>query len=702
MNRPKAFFSPASAIRAWIWVGFCVSLLPRCVQASPTPPLRQIPLADARWTRGFWAERQEICRTSTIPALWSIMNGTNHSHFLQNFRIAAGLAEGRRRGASFNDGDFYKWLEAASASLARTNDPRVERWIEESIEIIGKAQRADGCLQTRVLLREKPGAGSTFQNPLDFELYNLGHLFTAACVHHRVTGRTNLLAVAAKAAGFLRESTREPLPEAIRAAICPSHYMGLVELSRETGDNRYLELAKKLFSLRGRFAGGTDDNQDRMPFDQQTNAAGHAVRANYLYAGAADLFLETGDATLWRPLETIWTNVVLEKMYVTGGCGALYDGASPEGAKDQNSITRVHQAYGRNYQLPNLAAHSETCANIGNVLWNWRMFLATGEAKFMEVVELALYNSVLSGMDLSGTNFFYINPLRSLEPMPADLRWPRRRVPFLSSFCCPPNLARTIAEVNGLAFARSAEAIWVNLYGSNALETELSPGHRVVLQQDTEYPWNGKILLTVRQCDADPFALNLRIPGWTKGATLRVNGSQTNLALNPGAYVELRRRWVAGDQVELDLPMPAVLLQANPRVEETLNQVAVRRGPLIYCLETADLPQAQLKARNPATAPAERIPARERDVSIMNIAVPADSDLVARFDRNLLGGVAVIDATGFISKTASWDNQLYRELQPLSPTLTTLRFIPYFAWGNRRSGEMSVWIPLAPTRLKND
>ncbi|HXU79517.1 MAG TPA: beta-L-arabinofuranosidase domain-containing protein, partial [Methylomirabilota bacterium] len=520
------------------------------------------------------------------------------------------------------------------------------------------------------------------------------------CVHHRVTGRTNLLTIAAKAAGFLSESTREPLPEAIRAAVCPSHYMGLVELWRETGDRHYLELGMKLFSLRGRDAGGTDDNQDRLPFEEQTNAVGHAVRANYLYAGAADFFLETGDVALWRPLPPLWTNVVLEKMYVTGGCGALYDGASPDGAKDQKSISRVHQAYGREYQLPNLTAHSETCANIGNVVWNWRMFLATGEAKFMDVVELALYNSVLSGMDLSGTNFCYVNPLRSLAPAPVDLRWPHRRVPFLSSFCCPPNLARTIAEVNGLAFARSTGAIWVNLYGAGTLETDLSPGHRVILQQETDYPWNGRIMLTVKQCNGDPFALNLRIPGWAPAAALRLNGSHTDLALSPGTYVELRRRWVPGDRVELDLPMPAVLLQANPRVEETLNQVAVRRGPLVYCLETADLP-AQLKPGNPAASAAGRITGGDRDVSILNVVVPADADLVARFDRNFLGGVVVIDATGSVSKPSSWTNQLYRELQRASPALTTLHFIPYLAWGNRSPGDMSVWLPLAPARVKN-
>src|SRR5258708_5385649 len=211
-------------------------------------------------------------------------------------------------------------------------------------------------------------------------------------------------------------------------------------------------------------------------------------------------------------------------MYITGGCGALFDGASPDGAKDQKTITRVHQAYGRNYQLPNLTAHNETCANIGNVLWNWRMFLASGEARFMDVVELALYNSVLSGASLDGTNFFYVNPLRTLDTLPTELRWPRTRVPFLSSFCCPPNLARTLAEVGCYACAKSEGAIWINLYGGSTLKTTLPDGQTVTLTQETEYPWNGRVRLTINECGTKEFALRLRIPGWARGAALRLNG----------------------------------------------------------------------------------------------------------------------------------------------------------------------------------
>ena len=242
----------------------------------------------------------------------------------------------------------------------------------------------------------------------------------------------------------------------------------------------------------------------------------------------------------------------------------------------------------------------------------------------------------------------------------------------------------------------------MNLYGASTLDTELSPGHRVVLQQGSEYPWNGRILLAVKQCDAALTTLHLRIPGWAKDAALRINGRQTNLSLKPGTYVELRRKWVAGDRVELDLPMPACLLQANPRVEETLNQVAVRRGPLIYCLETARAPAAPAESESGRPDSSDnRTIGGPRDNSVLDITVPVDTDLVARFDRRLLGGVTVIDATGFSAKPASWDHQLYREVQPLASAVTALRFVPYFAWGNRGPGEMSVWIPLAPRRLKN-
>ena len=308
--------------------------------ASPFAQVQPVGLDEVRWTAGFWADRFELCRTQMVPRMETLMAGTNYTQFLRNFEIAAGLAEGRVRGAQFNDGDFYKWLEAASALLAVTNDPALDARLDEIIGIIAKAQRDDGYLHTPVLIRQRQGDTNAvpFKDRNNWELYNMGHLFTAASVHHRATGKTNLLAVACKAADFLDATFRDATPEMAQGSVCPTHYIGLVDLFRVTKEPRYLDLAKHFFALRRQVKDGADDNQDRVPFDQQTEALGHAARANYLYAGAADLFLETGDTNAWQPLLPLWTNVVQQKLYLTGGCGALYDGASPDGSKDQKSI----------------------------------------------------------------------------------------------------------------------------------------------------------------------------------------------------------------------------------------------------------------------------------------------------------------------------------------------------------------------------
>jgi len=665
--------------------------------ASPFAQVRTVGLDEVHWTNGFWADRFELCRTQMLPSMGRLMEGTNYSQYFRNFEIAAGLAEGRYRGAPFNDGDFYKLIEGACAAYGETRDEYLEQGVERAIDVIARAQRADGYLHTPVLVRQRNGDtnAAPFQDRNNFEMYNLGHLMTAACVHYRVTGRTNFLAVAEKAADFLYATFRDAPSQVVRGSVCPSHYMGVVELYRATRNPRYLALAKKFFELRDGIRDGGADNQDRIPFQEQTEAEGHAVRANYLYAGAADLFLETGDTSLWQPLGPIWTNVVTKKMYITGGCGALYDGAAPDGAKDQKTITRVHQAYGRNYQLPNTTAYSETCANIGNVLWNWRMFLATGEAKYMDVVELALYNSVLSGGSLDGTNFFYTNPLRVTDPLPAELRWSRTRVPYVSSFCCPPNLVRTIAESADYAYGKSENAIWVNLYGGSTLAAELPGGQKIKLTQETDYPWNGRIRIVINECRPAEFALKLRIPGWTTGASVRVNNQPAGslgalpsrrpsstggqiageTSALPGGYFEIRRVWKPGDTVTLDFPMPARLLEANPLVEEDVGQVAVLRGPVVYCLESPDLP---------------------RGVKLSDVRIPADIQLTARYDQRLLGGIVVLEGQALARPALDWQGKLYREFRSADSRPVKARFIPYFAWANRGPSEMSVWLPLAP------
>jgi DUF1680 family protein len=642
--------------------------------SSPFAELHGVGLNEVHWTQGFWADRFELCRTQMVPSMARLMEGTNYSQFYRNFEIAAGIKSGRSRGASFNDGDFYKFLEGASATLAVVPDAELERQLDEIIAVIAKAQRTNGYLDTWVQLHEKEtNSIAPFSDRNNFEVYNLGQLMTAASVHYRATGKTNFLAIACRAADCLCDAFKNPTPELAANSICPSHYMGIVELYRATGEPRYLALAKKFLAMRDLVKDGGSDNQDRIPFEKQDEAEGHAVRANYLYAGAADLFLETGDTNLWKPLVAIWTNVVTEKMYITGGCGALYDGAAPDGSKDQKNITRIHQAYGRNFQLPNITAHNETCANIGNALWNWRMFLATGDAKFMDVVELEFYNSVLSGVSLNGTNFFYTNPLRVTDPLPVALRWSRTRVPFVTSFCCPPNLVRTVAESADYAYAVGNDSVWVNLYGASQLDAKVPDG-RLKLIQETDYPWSGKIRLKILECGSKEFALKLRIPGWAAGASVTVNETGSNQPVEPESYFEIRRHWQPGDVVDLDLPMPVHLMEANPLVEDDLNQVAVQRGPVVYCLESPDLPP---------------------DTHLSDVLIPSDLQLSARYDQHLLDGVVVLEGNVQLRLVNDWSGKLYRPLKKETAKSIKVKFIPYSVWQNRGPSEMSVWLPRA-------
>ena len=656
----------------------CVALITRDASAvSPKPSphhvVERVALSEVRWTSGFWEQRFTTCREKMVPAMWEIMSGTQRKPYLEHFRIAAGLSDGSYRGAQFNDGDFYKWMEAVCALQAVKPDPTWGARLDEIIAIIGKAQRADGYIHTPVLIASRNGdtKAKPFGDRNNFEMYNMGHLMTTACLHHEVTGKDELLTIACKAADFLDEAFREPTAEEARHAICPSHYMGLIDLYRTTGQSRYLELAKRLIQMRDLVMDGGDDNQDRIPFLQQSEATGHAVRATYLYAGVTDLYAETGDERLWSTLGPIWQNLVGKKMYITGGCGALYDGASPEGFKDQKSITRVHQAFGRNYQLPNITAHNETCANIGIVLWNWRMFRVSGEAKYIDTMELALYNSVLSGVGMDGTDFFYTNRLRHYETAP-ELRWPSSRVPYMTSFCCPPNVLRTIAEVNGYAYSKSKDTVWVNLYGNNTLDTTLQDGSRINLKQESDYPWNGDVRITVIECKSSSAKLNLRVPGWAKSVDVKVDGTKTDVATRPGSFVTIPQELHPGMTISMHLSMPAQLIESHPLVEETRNHIAVKRGPIVYCLESVDLPKG---------------------TSLADIRVPSDISLQPRFDAELLHGVTALEGTVISRPSSDWNETLYRELPRPKGQLVSTRFVPYYAWANRGKSDMTVWLP---------
>lgn len=637
--------------------------------------LHGVNMAGVTWTKGFWADRFKVATETMVPNMWAIYNDPKISHAFKNFEIAAGLDTGSHAGPSFHDGDYYKTLEAVSVLYASTKNPKLNTMMDNAILVIGKSQREDGYIYTKAIIEQrKTGSNNQFQDRLSFESYNIGHLMTAGCVHYRATGKTSLLNIAKKATDYLYKFYKSASPTLARNAICPSHYMGVVEMYRTTKDPRYLELANHLIAIKGKIEDGTDDNQDRIPLLQQTKAMGHAVRANYLYAGVADLYAETGKDSLLTTLNLMWDDVNRHKMYITGGCGSLYDGTSPDGTSySPADVQKIHQAFGRDYQLPNFTAHNETCANIGNVLWNWRMLQITGDAKYADVMELALHNSVLSGISLDGKNFLYTNPLAQSDDLPFKQRWSKDRVPYIGlSNCCPPNVVRTIAEVSDYAYSISDKGLWFNLYGGNNLITNLSNGGKVSLSQETNYPWDGKIKITIKETASDPYSLFLRIPAWTKNAQISINGKHQADNLNSGTYAELNRVWKKGDVVELNLPMEATLIEANPLVEENRNQIAVKRGPVVYCLESTDLPGK----------------------SIFNAFIPTATTFEAKPIHIDGAEMMSLVGTAKLVSNGDWKNVLYRPVENKNIN-AEIKLVPYFAWGNRGHSEMSVWLPVS-------
>lgn len=655
------------------------------------------PIGSVKWTGGFWGERFDVYSGTSLQSMWETWANPDVSHGFRNFEIAAGTCEGEHWGPPFHDGDMYKWLEAVAAVYAVNKDPKLDALMDKFIEQVVKAQRADGYIHTPVIIDERNRGVDThahhkeqtvigtkvgsedekgaFANRLNFETYNLGHLMMAGIIHKRATGKTTLFDAAVKATDFLCNFYETASAELARNAICPSHYMGVVEMYRETGNPRYLDLANNLINIRGLVENGTDDNQDRIPFRDQYNAMGHAVRANYLYAGVADLYAETGEEQLMKNLTSIWNDIVNRKMYVTGACGALYDGTSPDGTcYEPDSIQKVHQSYGRPYQLPNSTAHNETCANIGNMLFNWRMLEATGDAKYADIVETALYNSVLSGVSLDGKRYFYTNPLRMSDDLPYTLRWPKTREEYISCFCCPPNTLRTICEAQNYAYTVNDSTLWFNLYGDSELRTSLGKKRPLVVTQHTGYPYDGKVVINLVEVPKkQKLALKLRVPSWCDNATVAVNGVKEDVKVTPDSYITLDRTWKPGDEVTFDMEMKTKLLESNPLVEETRNHTAVKRGPLVYCLEGIDI---------------------EGGKPLDDILIPADAKFTTK-DITIDGSrMTALETEARLVDGGDWTGKLYREVGSADKKVK-VTLIPYFAWGNRDKSEMSVWLPLA-------
>jgi uncharacterized protein len=639
--------------------------------ASPHAKLTSVGMADVRWTKGFWAERFQVCKDSMVPHLWATYTSKDMCYAFQNFKVAAGLDSGRFRGPSFHDGDFYKTLEAVAALYVSTKDKKLDSMMDDAIAVIALAQKEDGYIYTKSIIEQKKtGKTNMFDDKLSFEAYNFGHLMTAACAHYQATGKTSLLNIAKKATDFLIHFYNNATPAQARNAICPSHYMGITEMYRTTRETKYLDLVKKLIDIRG-MSEGSDDNSDRLPFRQMKEVNGHAVRANYLFAGVADVFAETGDTTLLHTLDLMWDDVVNHKMYVTGGCGALYDGLSQEGISYKpDSIQKIQQAYGKDYQLPNKTAHNETCANIGNVLWNWRLLQVTGDAKYADVMELSLYNSILSGISLDGNKFFYTNPLAASKDYPYDLRWSGGRQKYISkSNCCPPNTVRTIAEVNNYMYSIGQDGLYINMYGGNVLRTELHDSAMLILEQVTDYPWDGKITITVKELSTLSQKIHFRIPGWCKGYSIVFNGKGKEVYQVVDGFIS--RDMKKGDRIELTFDMPATLLESNPLVEETKNQVTVKRGPIVYCLESTDLPNQ----------------------NVFDVLIPASIKLQTVPMKIDIGNVVALTGDARILQKTDWKNKLYKEVNTTS-TPIKIKLIPYYAWANRGQTDMTVWMPL--------
>lgn len=608
---------------------------------SPMARLKPTPIGAVRMTDEFWAPRLRQMREVTLPSQYELMEETGR---IDNFRRASGKIKGEFKGIYFNDSDVYKWIEGCAYSLAYERGAKIEELADKVIDEIAAAQREDGYLNTFYTFESEKERWSNLRDM--HELYCAGHLFHAAVAYHRATGKGKLLEVAIRFADHIYETFG---PD--KRPGTPGHpqiEMALVELYRETGDRRYLELSKFFLDQRGRgVIGGGPYHIDHKPFRELNEVVGHAVRSLYLNSGATDIFLETGEKALMEALQRLWHNMTGRRMYVTGGVGARYQG----------------EAFGGDYELPNEHAYAETCAAVANEMWSWRMLLATGECRFADVMELPLYNGALSGISLDGKGYFYVNPL-------AD-RGGHRRQRWFGCACCPPNIIRLIGSVPGEIYSTSQGEIWVHLYASNTAEISLN-GDRIRLTQRTGYPWDGDVEIKVESEGEIEFSLMLRIPGWSDGADVSVNGEKIASSLQPGRYFQLKRSWSKGDKVELSIPMKVQMLTAHPKVESDWGKIALKRGPILFCLEQVDNP----------------------GFDVWCVGIGLDSDPVSEFKPDLLGGVVTVECDGIASEMGIWEDRLYLPIGAVRQTERPVRItaIPYYAWANRDPGPMTVWV----------
>ncbi|MGO9274940.1 MAG: glycoside hydrolase family 127 protein [Terriglobia bacterium] len=667
----------------------CAGRAPASAQ-TPNPPgavrLREIPLQRITIEDKFWSPRLEVNRTKTLDHVYKELETTG---CIRNFDIAAKKATGTFGGPWWADSDVYKWIEGASYVLATHPDPALDRKVDDLIARIAAAQQPDGYLNTHVQIEEPD---LRFKDLAFFhEDFSSGHLFEAAVAHYEATGKRTLLDVAIKLADCFDATFGSGKRDGL------SGHEGIelawVRLYRATGDDRYLKLAEFYLNERGKkpsifqreyenlpadrtvlWRAGqpinlralqdylffkplatrlfltrptgfdTSYSQDNLPVREQRVAVGHAVRAMFLYSGMADVAYETGDQGLLDALDRLHDSITLRRMYVTGGIGPS---AKNEGFTDD-------------YDLPNDNAYQETCASAGMVLWNYRMFKLTGDGQYVDLLEQSLYNAVLAGVSLEGNTFCYATPLA------CDVKFTRQ--PWFEVPCCPTTAARFFPSIGRYAYNQSADGVWVNLYLGGSATVTLADGARMVLHQTTRYPWNGSTRLQVDVDRPQETTLHLRVPGWASASSFTLNGKPIQPGRSKG-YAHLHRKWAKGDVVELSFPMEVVKLEANPNVLQSRGEIALRRGPLIYCLEQPD-----------------------NQADLDRIALSRGAKLDAHFEPALLGGVTVITGEGRLTDLNRWENQLYRPVRLTTGEAISIKAIPYCVWGNRGQKKMKVWI----------
>ena len=624
---------------------------------SPHAKLHQVPVSAVTVT-GFWAKRRTTNVQSSIPSMHEQL--VAHGR-MTNFQRLEGKSTAAQEGPLYSDSDVYKWMEAAAFVLQTDPANSLRNMLETMIPEVVGVQEPGGYLNTYYVQDKTPLRMQQHTQEVGHELYCMGHFLQAAIAYYRATGDPTMLNAGMKFVdGFLLPNYGPGTNQTPIVSGHPEIEMALIELYRTTGKRPYLDLAGYILQGDPRWK-----ISSRMmtymfcgvPFTSRTHLEGHAVRAMYACCGATDYYLETGDTQYLKTLETLWHDLAEHQLYVTGGVGARAEG----------------EAFGYAYELPNERAYGESCAAIGNMMWNARMLAATGEARFTDVIERALYNGINSGMSLDGTMYCYRNPL-AFEPTTGDVI----RNPWYDTTCCPPNLERTFASLPAYFYSTGKDGIYVHLYDASTMDWHLEDGTGLKIRQETNYPWSGDVKLTVTPAEAKEFTVHLRNPGWSPKTTVRVNGKATDSS-QPGQYIALRRQWKPGDVVELQFDMTPQMIHANPAVREDVGKLAFQSGPVVFCMEELDQT------------------VQTRQVNLGDYAAHPGGETTVRFDPALLGGVALLEHKGTLLPATAQQALYQPSGQRSDRQSTTLTFIPYYAWANRQPSSMQVWVPYRET-----